>query len=45
MHPHGNKQPFGHLLHSSLDVAHALIIILCSNDLTLQGGCEGDVEQ
>jgi hypothetical protein len=32
-------------LHSSLDVAHASIILLRCNDLALQGGCEGDVEQ
>jgi hypothetical protein len=31
-------------LHSSLDVAHALIILLCCNDLTHQGGCGGNVE-
>jgi hypothetical protein len=31
--------------HSSLDMAHAFISLLCSNDLVPQGGYEGDVEQ
>jgi hypothetical protein len=33
------------LLHSPFDMAHALIILLGYNDLILQGGSEGDVEQ
>jgi hypothetical protein len=33
------------LLHSSFDLVHALIFLLSYNDLTLQGGCLGDVEQ
>jgi hypothetical protein len=32
-------------LHSSLDVAYALIILLHGNDLTLQDGCEGNLER
>jgi hypothetical protein len=32
-------------LHSSLDVGHALIILLCNNDLIPQYWCEGDVVQ
>jgi hypothetical protein len=32
-------------LYSSLDVAQAFIVLLRYNDLTLQGGGEGDVEQ
>jgi hypothetical protein len=31
--------------HSSLDMPHTFITLLRFNDLTLQGGCEGDVEQ
>jgi hypothetical protein len=30
--------------HSSLDLAHAFIILLRYTDLAPQGGCEGDVE-
>jgi hypothetical protein len=31
--------------HSSPDVGHALVILLCRNDLVPQYGCEGDVVQ
>jgi hypothetical protein len=31
--------------HSSFDVGHAFIILLCGDDLVPQYGCEGDVEQ
>jgi hypothetical protein len=31
--------------HSSLDMPHTFIALLRYNDLTPQGGCEGDVEQ
>jgi hypothetical protein len=30
--------------HSSLEMAHAFIALLCNNDLAPQGVCEGDVE-
>jgi hypothetical protein len=30
--------------HTSLDMPHAFIVLLCSNDLTPQGGCEDDAE-
>jgi type IV secretory pathway VirB6-like protein len=31
------------LFYSSFDMAHAFIILLSSNDLTLHGGAEGDI--
>jgi hypothetical protein len=37
--------PEVHYPDTSLDVGQALIILLRCHDLTLQGGCEGDVEQ
>jgi hypothetical protein len=33
------------LSHSSLDMPHASITLLCSNDLIPPGMCEGNVEQ
>jgi hypothetical protein len=32
------------LLHSSLDMTHAFVMPLCSNDLTPRGRCESNVE-
>jgi hypothetical protein len=33
------------LSYSSLSMPHALVVLLCSNDLTHQSCCESDVEQ